>query len=140
MIKTTEKPGLEFIAFQVKVQLEGKASRIDNTSSSGKGSTNTEKVVYQGASFWGSSHTWSIYMPEDLSITNVRVTDDRRYLYISYDVQGSINFHQNNNGTFDNTYDIYLQTKNNTTSGYSGGVWNTEVKADYRISNNRLCR
>jgi|GEM_PF-1191102 len=136
---TNSTPNVDFKEFQVKVELTGKASYTDYIKQRDEnGETITKEVFHQGVSFWGSSHTWDIYLPENINIKNFMVNDDNKYLYISYEVEGQIDFSHNPNLPSNYNYNIYLNTTSNSNSGYIGEWWKTTFGSNYRISNSGI--
>jgi len=125
-LPTSNTVNIEFTEFQVKVGISGQASYT------------TEGVFHQGASFWGSSHTWNICLPDNINVQNFMMTDDSKYIYFSYQVAGQIDFSQNPNLPSDYNYYIYLDTLNDATKGYSGTWWTTPFGSNYRIGGNGI--
>ncbi|MDF2540319.1 MAG: hypothetical protein K0S47_37 [Herbinix sp.] len=137
--KGKSNPNIDFIEFQVKVTLNGKSSYIEYKKQKDKnGKLKTLEVFHQGVSFWGSSHNWDLYLPDNLNIKNFMMMDDNEYIYFSYEVEGKIDFNQNLNLPSDYNYSIYLDTLNEPQKGYKGNWWNTTFGTNYRISNNGI--
>lgn len=135
----SSSPMVDFTEFQVKVELTGKASYTEYVEQEdGNGGVIKEEVYYQGVSFWGSSHTWDLYLPDNINVKNFMVNDDNEYFYISYEVEGQIDFSHNPNLSSDFNYNIYLNTVGNNNRGYIGEWWKTDFGADYRISNSGI--
>ncbi len=139
MTKTKSSPNVDFIAFQVKARLTGKASYteyIDRKDE--KGRIKKVKIFHQGVSFWGSSHTWDLYLSKNINVKKLMMKDDNEYIYISYEVEGQIDFSQNPNLPSDFNYNIYLNTMKDNNKGYVGEWWKTTFGANYRISNSGI--
>lgn len=125
-----------FVQFQVKVVLSGSTSYDEIfVQKDTEGNILSENnVFHQGSTFIGSTHRWSSYLSDDINVKKLSVTDDCKYIYFSFEVNGSLDFEK---GT-DYLYEIYMNTSGNDGAGYTGNWWTASFGADYKICNNSI--
>ncbi|GHU41462.1 hypothetical protein FACS1894111_03780 [Clostridia bacterium] len=130
----------EFTEFQVRVTLKGAASysTTEAEKDANGNVTGMREVFHQGVSFWGSSHTWQLQLPENIAIKQFRMTDDRTYLYVSFETEGEIDFSHNPNLPSDFNYYVYLDTQGKENLGYIGSWWKSTFGTDYRIGSSGI--
>jgi hypothetical protein len=130
----------DFVQFQVKVVLSGKASYeeiVVKKDNYGNVVSETD-IFHQSPTFWGSEHSWKVYLNDDTNVKKLSVTDDNKYIYLSFEVEGTINFSDSSGVSTNNLYEIYINTTGQDGNGYTGSWWTSSFGADYKISNNSI--
>ncbi len=71
---------------------------------------------------------------DNINVKKLSVTDDSKYIYFSFEVEGSIEFEKGS----DYLYEIYLNTTGQDKEGYTGTWWAAPFGADYKICNDKV--